>query len=413
MIKIGLESGMNLKRIESNSIVDMVFHLKWKSDTASHTDAYQASRINVWRDYFPDFLLEKLEGKQAGESFEIHLSSDELLPEFKEQNLVDIKRNQFVPAPAGENSKPPSIGRFYPKGMLRNVTGIFRGNVQPFRCVEISNGNMRVDLNHPLAGRDVVVSGIVGKVEDKKSERGGTSVDWMEMLTNGPGMQSRWDNRQTDFFSAGAFSRIDASPDSDFYREPRYVQHIDDIAVEMIKNTYGRFLQEGMDVLDLMGSWTSHLPENLGLGRVGGLGLNMLELNKNSRLNVSVVQDLNLNPQLPFESESYDAVVCTVSVEYLINPIEVFEEVARILRKDGYFIVTFSNRWFPTKAIKIWKELHEFERMGMVMEYFLRSKSFKNLQTYSIRGLPRPHDDKYFPDLLYSDPMYAVWGQKL
>ena len=403
---------MNVKQIDSNSLIDMVFHLKWKSDTASHTDAYQASRINIWRDYFPKILLENLEGKQAGESFEIHLNSDELLPKFREQNLINIRRNQFDPARAGMDWGQPSIGRFYPRGMLKDLAGIFKGNIQPFRCVEINNGHMKVDLNHPLAGRNVVVSGIVGKVEDKKSERGGTSVDWMEILTDGPGMQSRWDNRQTDFFSEPAFNRDDESPDSFFYREPRFVQHIDDTAIEMVKNTYDRFLQEGMDVLDRMSSWTSHLPEGLKLGRVVGVGLNDRELKKNSRLSETIVQDLNLSPQLPFASHSFDSVVCSLSVEYLTQPVEVFEEVARVLHKDGYFIVTFSNRWFPTKAIHIWKELHEFERMGMVMEYFLRSKSFKNLQTYSIRGLPRPHGDRYFPDLLYSDPVYAVWGQK-
>ena len=403
---------MKLKRIESNSMVDMVFHLKWKSDTASHTDAYQASRINIWRDYFPNTLLDTLEGKQAGESFEIKLDSDELLPKFSKRNLIDIRRNQFDPARAGLAWRPPSIGRFYPRGILKDLAGIFKGNIRPFRCVEINNGHLKVDLNHPLAGRNVTMSGIVGKVEDKKSERGGTSVDWLGILTDGPGMQSRWHNRQTDFFSDQAFKRIDESPDSIFYGEPRLVQHIDDTAIEMIKNTYDRFLHENMNVLDLMSSWTSHLPKGLKPGRVVGVGLNDRELKKNSRLGERIVHDLNLDPQLPFASESFDSVICSVSVEYLIQPVEVFKEVARLLRQDGYFIVTFSNRWFPTKAIQIWRDLHEFERMGMVLEYFLRSKRFKNLQTYSIRGLPRPHKDRYFPDLPYSDPMYAVWGQK-
>ena len=126
----------------------------------------------------------------------------------------------------------------------------------------------------------------------------------------------------------------------------------------------------------------------------------------------TVVQDLNLNTRLPFDANSFDAAICTVSVEYLINPLAVFKEISRVLRADGYFIVTFSNRWFPTKAIRIWQELHEFERMGLVLEYFMRSGGFRNLQTYSIRGLPRPHDDRYYPDLRYSDPIYAVWGQK-
>jgi SAM-dependent methyltransferase len=145
---------------------------------------------------------------------------------------------------------------------------------------------------------------------------------------------------------------------------------------------------------------------------VVGLGLNARELKKNSRLTESVVQDLNENSRLPFESNSFDAVVCTVSVEYLTDPLAVFKEVSRVLRPEGYFIVTFSNRWFPTKAIKIWHELHDFERMGLVLEYFLRAGGFNGLQTYSIRGLPRPHDDKYFPDLFFSDPVYAVWGRK-
>jgi SAM-dependent methyltransferase len=167
-----------------------------------------------------------------------------------------------------------------------------------------------------------------------------------------------------------------------------------------------------MRVLDLMSSWKSHLPQGLRLEQVSGLGLNEKELAKNYDLTDWVVHDLNKNPILPYEAESYDAAVCTVSVEYLIDPETVFKEIGRILRPGGIFIVTFSNRWFPEKVIHIWKELHDFERMGLVMEYFRRSQMFKDLETYSIRGLPRPENDKYFPDLMESDPIYAVWGYR-
>jgi SAM-dependent methyltransferase len=103
--------------------------------------------------------------------------------------------------------------------------------------------------------------------------------------------------------------------------------------------------------------------------------------------------------------------MCTVSVEYLTHPLAVFSEVARVLRPGGRFVVTVSNRWFPPKAIRVWKELHEFERMGLVMEYFLLSGAFRRLQTQSMRGLPRPADDKYAHQLMHSDPVYAVWGE--
>lgn len=390
----------------------MVFHLKWKSDAAIHTEGYQASRINIWRDYTPPFLLDAMRGKQAGDRLEVRFKSNSVLPELDDRNVFQIKSNQFDRRLTLEAIADPAVGRFYPKGTLRSVAGVFSANVEPFRLVHLNNGHIMVDFNHPLAGKDLVISGIVGKVENKKTERGGSSVDWMEVLTNGPGMQARWQNQQTDFFSSEAFRRDDETPDTLFYGEPRLVQHIDDTAAEMVRNTYARFVKNNMDVLDLMSSWQSHLPDRIKFSRLVGLGLNERELEKNTRLSEQVIQDLNLSPVLPFESDSFDAVVCTVSVEYLTKPLAIFEEVSRVLRTDGYFIVTFSNRWFPTKAIRIWKELHEFERMGMVLEYFIRSGGFKNLQTYSFRGLPRPHDDKYFPDLMHSDPVYAVWGQK-
>jgi SAM-dependent methyltransferase/FKBP-type peptidyl-prolyl cis-trans isomerase 2 len=400
------------KRIDSESIVDVVFHLKWKSENGIHTDGYQASRINIWRDFLPPFLLDKLKNRQAGERIEVRLNADDALPKFDGKNIFRIKTSQFSPRVNLGKAAQPAVGRFYPKGLLRDVAGVFKENVQPFRCVQVNNGHMAVDFNHPLSGKDLVISALVGKVENKGIERGGTSVDWMETLTSGPGMQGRWQSRQTDFFNSDAFSRDDEMPDSGFYSEPRYVQHIDDTAIEMVRNTYGRFLKNDMRVLDLMSSWQSHLPENLSFKRLVGLGLNERELKKNPRLSEFIVQDLNLNSELPLASNSFDAVVCSVSVEYLIDPLAVYAEISRVLRPDGYFIVTFSNRWFPSNAIKIWKDLKEFERMGMVLEYFLRSGGFKDLQTYSIRGLPRPHDDKYYPDLWYSDPVYAVWGQK-
>ena len=403
---------MTTNLINTESIVDVVFHLRWKSDIALHTDGYQASQVNIWRDYLPPFLVEKLMEKQAGERIEFKLSSEDMIPASDEQNIFQVKKEQLIGRPVANRIAKPKAGRFYPKGILRDVDGVFSANVQPFRCVGLNNGHVTVDFNHPLTGKMLTVSALIGKVETNQIERGGTSVDWIEVLTSGPGMQGRWQGRQTDFFSDDAFKREDETPDSRFYTEPRYVQHIDDTAIEIIRNTYGRFMKDEMHILDLMSSWQSHLPEKLHFSRLVGLGLNENELKKNRRLSEYVVQDLNVNSRLPFDSNSFDVVVCTVSVEYLIEPLAVFREVSRILRPDGHFIVTFSNRWFPTKAIKIWKELHEFERMGMVLEHFSRSGGFKDLQTYSFRGLPRPRSDKYYPELRYSDPVYAVWGQK-
>jgi SAM-dependent methyltransferase len=140
--------------------------------------------------------------------------------------------------------------------------------------------------------------------------------------------------------------------------------------------------------------------------------LNQAELDANSRLTRRLVHNLNATPGLPLASAAFDAVICTVSVEYMTRPFDVFDEVARVLRKGGLFVLTFSNRWFPPKVVRVWSELHEFERMGLVLEYFLRSGSYRSLETMAVRGYPRPVDDKYFHQIRFSDPVYAVWGRK-
>jgi SAM-dependent methyltransferase len=180
----------------------------------------------------------------------------------------------------------------------------------------------------------------------------------------------------------------------------------------MVADLYKRFVKDDMQVLDLMSSWVSHLPKGLKPARLSGLGMNRTELEQNMQLTDVEVHDLNADPVLPYGSDSFDVAISTVSVEYLTRPLAVFADVARVLKPGGVFAVTFSNRWFPTKVVRIWECIHEFERVGLVMEYFLRSGAFDNLGTYSMRGLPRPRDDKYAAELPFSDPVYAVWGMK-
>jgi SAM-dependent methyltransferase len=154
------------------------------------------------------------------------------------------------------------------------------------------------------------------------------------------------------------------------------------------------------------------MPESLELAKVTGLGLNREALAQNLRLTDPVVHDLNREPVLPFAGREFDAVICTVSVEYLTHPEEIFREAARVLKPGGRFILAFSNRWFPPKVVRIWTEVLAWERPGLVLEYFLRSGAYEHLRTFSARGWPRPVTDRYFPQVPVSDPVYAVWGQR-
>jgi SAM-dependent methyltransferase len=166
------------------------------------------------------------------------------------------------------------------------------------------------------------------------------------------------------------FDRQDEADDGHFYSMPRFVVHIDAETIAALTQVYRELLPHGGAVLDLMSSWVSHLPEDKEFGRVAGLGMNALELAKNSRLTDYVVQDLNQYPELPYDTASFDAVVNAVSIQYLTRPVEVFRSCARVLRPGGLHVVALSHRCFPTKAIRAWHVLPARQRLEVVQTYF-------------------------------------------
>ncbi|KAL7538877.1 hypothetical protein ACHAXR_009157, partial [Thalassiosira sp. AJA248-18] len=165
--------------------------------------------------------------------------------------------------------------------------------------------------------------------------------------------------------SSTSFSRLDSSPDKIFYSEPRFVEHVDEQAVEsMTSYISGTLLKPGDSVLDLCSSWTSHIrPGQLELKRVAGLGMNAKELEANKSLTDWTVQDLNVdkNVKLPYDDESFDVIILQLSIDYLIHPLEVMKEASRVLKKNGKIAILFSNRLFLSKAVGLWTGSDDIE----------------------------------------------------
>lgn len=400
-----------MNRISSQTTADLFFQFNWSGDGVQHTDAFAGHRVNFWRDMMPQRLVEALMGKRSGDLVGLSISLDELLGVTSTREVRTIDHRQFDSSRISKTSYQARLGRFYPKGILADVTGIFKANRDPFRCIAVANGHLGIAMGHPMAGKIIDLKVTVGSIRSKSEERGGTLRHWGEIIARGPGMQARWENQPTDFFSDHPFERKDELPDTGFYTRPRLVQHIDDTAADMVRQIYSRFLLNDMKILDLMSSWQSHLPETSGSHHVTGLGLNKEELQYNETLQDHLVHDLNANGLIPYDDDTFDLMLCSLSVEYLMNPFQIFNEAARILKPGGYLVISFSNRWFEPKSIKIWRELHEFERMGLVLEYFKHDHLFDDLHTYSVRGLSRPAHDKYYGKIPCSDPVYVVWGR--
>lgn len=194
------------------------------------------------------------------------------------------------------------------------------------------------------------------------------------------------------------FDRADPAPDAAFYRSSRLVTHIDENAIAAVGALYDELDVDG-EVLDLMSSWVSHFDRKP--RRVTVLGMNDDELRANAHAQARVVHDLNEDPRLPFADDSFDAVVCCVSVDYLVRPVEVFADVARVVRPNRPFVCTFSNRCFPTKAIRGWLHSSDAEHCEIVSEYFRLARAWTEPVTQ--RRTPADHA---------GDPLFAVWARR-
>ena len=306
-----------------------------------------------------------------------------------------------LPVSAFRLRSAPIAGRCYPRLAFAGLARDAR-DLRPARVLALDQGVMRVDANHPLAMRDV---SLLLRPSALESAPGTRMID----LFTGPGMQTPADASGAAYLAADGVARDDEAADEKFYRQPRFTHHLDAACRAAIGELYGRFLRPGWQVLDLMSSWVSHLPLSPADLHVVGVGLNGEELAANPRLAEYLVKDLNQRVGLPWDEARFDLALCTASIEYLVHPAAVLAEVSRVLKPDGRLVITFSDRWFPSKAIHVWRDLHPFERAGLVLA-LLRGAGFGELQCETLRGLKRPEDDKYADQRAYADPLFAVSG---
>lgn len=201
-----------------------------------------------------------------------------------------------------------------------------------------------------------------------------------------------------DRFPDGFFARLDGGDDRDFYRDPRLVTHIDGGAIAAVGDFYDHLELNGR-VLDLMSSWISHFHHKPAALTV--LGMNAEELAANEQASAAVVADLNRAPGLPFADNSFDGAACCVSVDYLTKPLEVFDEVARVLTPGSPFCATFSNRCFPSKVIQGWAQTDDRTHVAIVSEYFRLSGPWSEPEA----GLGDRDGS--------GDPLYAVWARSV
>jgi SAM-dependent methyltransferase len=193
--------------------------------------------------------------------------------------------------------------------------------------------------------------------------------------------------------------REDESADGGFYLAPRRVVHIDEGAIAALGALYAGVLPAGGRLLDLMSSWRSHLPAGVRAGEVVGLGLNAEEMADNPQLTRAVVHDVNRDPRLPFGEAEFDGAMCAVSIQYVTHPLLLLRELRRVLRPGAPFVVSFSNRCVPTKAVAVWLATTDAQHLGLVRTYFEAAGGWTDVK----------EEDR--SPLGGGDPLYAVWAR--
>ncbi len=392
-----------------NSLATIEYTLRWSDGHTSFEEWYLARKVNVWRDIFPDGLEKVLTGKRLGDKVAVAYAPGKAVPPAKNTQIFQIPLSEFQKRNVAGRCVNPALGRFYPQGLLCGLPGVYSCTVAPFRVLEKQDERLTVDCNHPLSRVSLELEARIVQLEDKCSDTGGHLFHWMEEITNwGPGMQSDLPGVRTDFQEESFYERSDTAPDSEFYDQARLIGHVDAQAGRNLQTLYTRFLKPGSRVLDLMSSVQSHLPADKDL-HVVGVGLNTEEMRNNPLLATHYRHDLNLDPAFPGEPGSYDTIVCSLSFEYLTQPGAVLQRARELLRSGGQLLIGISNRWFPTKAIAGWLDMHEFERVGYILDCVRHAGFAEQAEACSMRNDWRPTDDPHFLETRgISDPVYVV-----
>jgi SAM-dependent methyltransferase len=205
--------------------------------------------------------------------------------------------------------------------------------------------------------------------------------------------------------------KLDPTDDRLFYNQPRFVTHVDEGFIQQLTDLYRERLKSNLRIFDMMSSWVSHLPDGVQFEHVEGHGLNAAELAKNPRLDHYFVQNLNLDPKFPLPDQSFDAVLNTVSVQYIQYPEAIFTEIHRVLKPGGIVIMSFSNRMFYQKAIAAWREGSERDRVELVKNYFKAVPGFSEPEVIIKQSQTPPMFQLL--GMGGGDPFYAVIASRV
>ena len=348
-----------------NTIGAIEFTVTWEKDGLAHEEWFLGRKFNPVNDVFPRGMREALEGKQAGESVTMTYEPRMCIPRHKDSLVQTFGLDRLRRKTVDGRPVIPLEGRFYPQGHINGLLDVYPDTLTPFRLIELDDDTFTADRNHPLANIPVTITATIQHVEERATGTYGSLTHWRETTCDwGPGMQAMFDGEPTTFFHPGFFDRVDNS-DTEFAPPA-----MDETARSNMEAIQARLIKPDMRVLDF----------SLGTTRPEG---------------------------------RYDAAVCTCSVEYMTRPVDILRYVVHFLEPGAPVVFGFTNRYAPDRVIRGWTELHEFERMGLALEYLRVADLLENAGTMSMRNDWREENDPRFLETKgVSDSVFVAYGHR-
>lgn len=110
----------------------------------------------------PEFE-QNIDGLKAGDTFEFSISAENAYGQASEDNIVNIPLDVFKNEEGVVDTNEIKVGAILP--MSDNEGNMMRGTI-----LEMSETEVRMDFNHPLAGTDLNFSGTIDHVREADAD---------------------------------------------------------------------------------------------------------------------------------------------------------------------------------------------------------------------------------------------------
>src|SRR5581483_10452532 len=97
------------------------------------------------------------------------------------------------------------------------------------------------------------------------------------------------------------------------------------------------------------------------------------------RLDRAIVLDVTQN-KLPFPAKEFDLVICSEVIEHLLSADKLLSEIKRVLKKDGFLIISTPNILYWGHRLQFLKGKFEYEEQGPFDKTHIHFYTYKSLK---------------------------------